>query len=99
MSAWLGCSDLTSNESMTVSYWRSVDQLHDYAQGPLHREAWNWWNKTVKQHPYLSISHEIFSVPKGNWETIYANYHPTNMGMHASYLSTHIDPIYAHAYY
>jgi len=47
---------------------------------PIHREGWNWWNKTVTKHPHISIWHEVYSVPKGRWETIYANSHPTGLG-------------------
>lgn len=70
----MGTERSSSNSTMTVLYFRSADRVHDYAQGPLHREAWNWWNKEiVKKYNHLSIYHELFHVPAGHWESIYVN--------------------------
>lgn len=80
MSSWSSNTDRSSgNEFLTISYWRSVDDIHRFAHSPVHREAWDWWNKTYKQHPYLAIMHEIYCVPKKQWESIYVNYHPTQL--------------------
>lgn len=80
MSAWNSATDRSSgNEFMTISYWRSVDDIHRFAHAGIHSEAWKWWNKTVKQHPHVGIMHEIYSVPKQQWESIYVNYHPTQL--------------------
>lgn len=82
MSSWISTERSASNEYATVSYWRSVEDIHAFALGPLHREAWNWWNDTVAKggHRNLGIMHEIFEVPKTNgFEGIYINYHPTGL--------------------
>ncbi|ODM23776.1 hypothetical protein SI65_01365 [Aspergillus cristatus] len=69
----------TSNQSITVCYFRSIEEMHRYAHSPLHREAWNWWNSITRTHPHLSISHEVYHAPKGCWENIYVNYHLTGI--------------------
>ena len=70
----------TSNEVMTVMFFRTPQGIHDYAHGPLHREGWGWWNKTEAQHAHIGIWHEIFVAPKGMWETIYINSEPLGFG-------------------
>lgn len=32
-----------ASEFSFISYWRSIEDLHAFAHGPLHREAWRWW--------------------------------------------------------
>jgi hypothetical protein len=70
----------TGNEVMSVMYFKTSEGLHKYAHGPLHREGWNWWNKTEAQHAHLGIWHEIFVAPKGHWESIYINSQPLGLG-------------------
>lgn len=57
-----------------------MESLHAFAQGPAHRAGWNWWNRTVKQHPHIGIMHEVYAAPKGHWENIYVNCPPFGMG-------------------
>lgn len=61
---------------MNVMYFRHADDVHAFATGSLHREALNWWNKTVAQYPYLGTYHELYHVPKGQWESVYAQCKP-----------------------
>lgn len=76
MTSWLNSSDRTTNsEILEVCYFRSVEGLHKFAHSQYHRPAWDWWNKHVKNFPHLSIFHETYHVPKGNWESIYVNSH------------------------
>jgi len=81
MSAWLGAGERAAcNEYATISYWRSIEDIHQWALSPMHRDAWNWWNKTLSKHSNLGIMHEVFEIPKRHgWEGIYANYHPTGL--------------------
>ena len=81
MSTWLGAGERpTSSEYATFSYRRSIEDIHEFALSPIHRSAWEWWNKTVKEHGHLGIMHEVFEVPKrSGWEGIYVNYHPTGL--------------------
>ena len=80
MTSWLNASDrATSSELLEVGYFRSVEGLHAFAHSKYHREAWDWWNRHVKQYPHLSIFHETYHVPKGHWESIYVNSHASGI--------------------
>jgi len=70
----------TSNETMTVMFFKSPEGIHKYAHGQLHKEGWQWWNKTESKHAHIGIWHEIFVAPKGMWETIYINSQPLGFG-------------------
>jgi len=83
---WLGGSGFlnggdrsTSSEIMMIGYFKNVDYLHKFAHGETHREGWKWWNRIVETHPYLSLMHEVYQVPRKSWEGIYVNYHPTGL--------------------
>ncbi|KIW68960.1 hypothetical protein PV04_04871 [Phialophora macrospora] len=83
MSNWVSVGERpTNNEIGTISYWRSIEDIHNFALSPIHREAWNWWNDTVSKHMNIGIMHEIFALPeRQGWEGIYINYQPTGLGM------------------
>ncbi|KAF1817035.1 hypothetical protein P152DRAFT_453646 [Eremomyces bilateralis CBS 781.70] len=81
--AWLGGGERsTSNGIMYLYYFRDVEGVHKFAHDPIHRRGWEWWNKIVKEGTadYLSIWHEVYSVPSGNWESVYINSHPVAHG-------------------
>ncbi|KAH0544909.1 hypothetical protein FGG08_000989 [Glutinoglossum americanum] len=79
-SSWINLSDRTSsNELMTVCYFRNVTYLHAFAHGPAHRAAWNWWNKHVAGLSHIAIMHELYQTPPHAWENIYINYRPTGL--------------------
>ena len=82
MSRWSAVGERSSrNEIATISYWRSIDDVHRFALSPVHKDTWLWWNETAKKHPHLGIMHEIFALPeRAGWEGIYINYHPTGLG-------------------
>lgn len=76
MTSWLAPEQrATQNEMLNVCYFRDYEGLHKFAHSKYHREAWRWYNKTIKDMPHMSIWHETYVVPKGNWESIYANSH------------------------
>lgn len=83
--SWANTDHRGVPEYLSVQYWRSMEDLHAFAHGPLHREGWEWWNRTVKQHPYLAIYHELYAVSGKHWETIYVNSEPSGLGA-TSYL-------------
>lgn len=73
---WLNSSARTTqNETLVVAYFKTVEGVHAFAHADLHMQAWKWWNAHVKDWPHMSIYHELYHVPKGNWETIHANSH------------------------
>lgn len=82
---WLGLNERsTANQQMVATYFRTLEDVHAYAHSPLHREAWEWWNKITKSHPHLSIMHEVYQAPKDHWENIYINNHLTGIGQSIS---------------
>jgi hypothetical protein len=69
-----------ADELLFISYWRSINAVHAYAHGPLHRKAWNWWESTIKKHNAIGFMHEVFEADKGQWEAVYINFQPTTLG-------------------
>lgn len=67
-------------EIILISYWESIEDLWEFAHSGVHREAWQWWEKTIKDNDYVGINHEIFEADAKHWENIYANFQPTLMG-------------------
>ena len=64
---------------MSLMYFRSAAHVHEYAQGPLHREAWTYYVKHLQQAGTMGIYHEMYQVPAGNWEAIYEHMPPINL--------------------
>ena len=86
---FLGYSDYTSNleitkgTGMSLMYFRSIEHLHKFAHGSKsHRAGWAWWDEETKKGHLneVTISHEIYVVPKGGWENIYLNAAPRDFG-------------------
>jgi heme-degrading monooxygenase HmoA len=67
-------------EFILISYWRTIEDVHKYAHGPTHREAWKWWESTLKHHDYIGFMHEVYEADKGMWEGVYINFQPTLLG-------------------
>ena len=80
-STWSNSSDRDiSSELMNILYFRSYEQLLTFAHADEHRAVWTWWNRNVGKYKHIAISHEVYSVPAGNWQTMYTNSHPSNFG-------------------
>ncbi|PGH03646.1 hypothetical protein GX51_03910 [Blastomyces parvus] len=62
------------------SHLWDLESLHKYAHGPLHIQTVKYWSKIVKDCPHVSIFHETYVVPPGQWENIYTNSRPTGLG-------------------
>ena len=58
-----------------VQYWRSLDQLMDYATSKSHAHlpAWRAFNKAARDNQAVGIWHETYAISKGHYENIYAN--------------------------
>jgi len=58
-----------------VQYWRSLDQLMDYAtnKNQEHLPAWRAFNTAAKGNQDVGIWHETYAISKGHYENIYAN--------------------------
>lgn len=76
-------------EVLNISYWRSLEDVHNYAASETHTKAIKWWAATVKKDSeslnHIGISHEVFEAPRGKWEAISLNFQPTRLGA-TSYL-------------
>jgi len=70
----------TKNTFATISYWRDLESLHALALGDTHRTGWQWWNRTVKEHPHLGLFHEVYVVPRGHFISNYINFPPFALG-------------------
>ncbi|KAK4139563.1 uncharacterized protein C8A04DRAFT_40625 [Dichotomopilus funicola] len=87
----LGCLGMTTckgneasshNMFLSVFYFRDLEGLNRFAHDPIHRRAWEWYEKecTAKGYKHIGVFHEAFCVPKGAYESIYLNMQPTLMG-------------------
>lgn len=76
----MGATPAASTTFITLSYWKNLASLHDFALSPTHRAGWDWWNRTIKDNGHIGIMHEVYAVPKGHWENIYVNFRPFGMG-------------------
>lgn len=78
-SDWLSMGERsTSNEVLTLMYFRSMEDIHNFAHNnKAHTDTWKWFNSNVKKMPYISIWHEAYVAPSGSWEGIYINSHRT----------------------
>ncbi|KAL9608102.1 MAG: hypothetical protein Q9167_007040 [Letrouitia subvulpina] len=65
---------------VTISYWRSLEDLHTFAHSPVHRAAWDWWAATKKQLPHIGLMHETFESEPGKWENLYEGFTKVGMG-------------------
>ncbi|QKX61124.1 uncharacterized protein TRUGW13939_08271 [Talaromyces rugulosus] len=68
------------NTMCWLSYWKDLDSLQVFANGPVHAKGMVWLNKIgLKQYPSIGIMHETYNIPKGHWETISLNTRPFGM--------------------
>jgi len=67
---WLG-----PRGPMVVQYWRSVEQLEEFARATSlpHHPAWRAFNRKVGSSGDVGIWHETYVVRAGDWESIYGN--------------------------
>jgi hypothetical protein len=66
-----------------VQYWRSVEQLNEYAaaRDQAHRPAWSAFNARARRaRGAVGIWHETYSVPAEGHETIYVDLPPLGLG-------------------
>jgi hypothetical protein len=83
--AWASKDRTSCPEILNTSYWRDLEAVHAFAHSPLHREAWDYWNRTVKSHDFLGVHYEVCEAEAKRWENVYADFQPTGLGA-TSYL-------------
>jgi hypothetical protein len=64
-------------QTLQVSYWRSLEDVHNFAHSPLHKKVWKWWEDNYGDLKHVGIMHEVFEAPAGLWEGVYLNMQPT----------------------
>lgn len=85
-SAWVGGKERASNnDNLSIYYFKDTEGVQKFTQENAHREGWDWYTKFEKEHKHLGIRHELYRVPKKNWENVFLNCHPTLFGA-TSYL-------------
>ena len=64
-----------SRTIILVQYWRSLEQLIDYAKNKdsAHLPAWQAFNKAVGTDGSVGIWHETYKAGQGTYENVYAN--------------------------
>lgn len=62
-------------EVMTIQYWRSFDDLENFARNPAdpHLGAWKDFNQHVGSDGSVGIWHETYLVQTGQFECVYGN--------------------------
>lgn len=72
----------TSRTSIMVQYWRSMDQLLDYAKNKnaQHLPAWRAFNRAVGDNGSVGIWHETYAAAPGTYESFYGNMPPFGLG-------------------
>jgi hypothetical protein len=64
-----------SRTIILVQYWRSIEQLMDYAKNKdsEHLPAWQAFNKSIGTDGTVGIWHETYKASPGTYENVYAN--------------------------
>jgi len=83
----------TSNQLVTILYFRSKEDVSRFAHGAAHMTAWKWWGQAEKEEKqrkekgwkghgldWVGLSHEVFEAERGSWEALYVNMKPTGLG-------------------
>jgi hypothetical protein len=67
---------------LIIQYWRSLDQLLDYAKNKdaEHLPAWRAFNRAIGTDGSVGIWHETYRIRPGQSETIYVNMPPFGLG-------------------
>ena len=56
-----------------IQYWRSYEQLEQYARGGIHLQAWKKFNQSVGTDGTVGIYHETYMIQPGQYECVYGN--------------------------
>ncbi|MGM0718513.1 MAG: DUF4188 domain-containing protein [Halobacteriota archaeon] len=65
-----------------LQYWRSFEELREYALDPdaRHAPAMKWTNRIIEESDAVGIWHETYVVREDEYETIYHNMPVTGLG-------------------
>jgi hypothetical protein len=64
--------------AMVLQYWRSYDQLHEYAHArdKAHLPAWAAFNRMTRGNTAVGVYHESYLCGEGRYESVYVNMPP-----------------------
>jgi hypothetical protein len=64
--------------AMVLQYWRSYEQLHEYAHArdKAHLPAWAAFNKMTRGNSAVGVYHESYLCGAGRYESVYVNMPP-----------------------
>lgn len=66
---------------LVLSYWKTLEGLHEFAHSETHMKGQLWWEKGASEDfPHIGIMHETYEVPAGNWENVFHNFRPFGIG-------------------
>jgi hypothetical protein len=82
----------TSNALVTITYWRSLEELAAFSKQGVHAKTMRWFNENRARYPHIGklllyekrrrrligtgIMHETYNCPAGQHENIYNNFRP-----------------------
>jgi len=72
---FLGLESWAGRTTLMVQYWRSFEQLEEYATSRTrhHLSAWQAFNEAVGSNGDVGIWHETYRVRPGDFECVYNN--------------------------
>lgn len=75
---FLGVESFGFRRTIMVQYWRSLDDLMDYARNrdAVHFPAWARFNREIGSNGDVGIWHETYVVKPGEYECVYNNMPP-----------------------
>ncbi|KAI2617410.1 hypothetical protein GGR54DRAFT_607648 [Hypoxylon sp. NC1633] len=75
--------DFSQNNTMiTISYWKTIEDLEAFARRPIHIKAFRYLVKaqtTGSKKDETGVLHEVLYCPPGHWEAVYSNMAPWGM--------------------
>jgi hypothetical protein len=79
---FLGAEQWFGRTTIMVSYWRSMEQLMEYARRRTskHLPAWRDFNRFIGTKGDVGIWHETYRVRPGDYESVYVNMMPFGLG-------------------
>lgn len=78
----LGHESFWGNPLLSVQYWRSWEELEEWARrrGGDHREVWTEYTQRFRHAGAVGVWHETYIIEPGYYETVYNNMPPFGLG-------------------
>jgi hypothetical protein len=72
-----GRPDAAGKTLLYLSYWKTLEGLHKFAHGSVHMKGQMWWDAgAMTKYSHIGMMHEVYEVPRGNWENVFHNFRP-----------------------